>query len=47
MFALIYDTHEMDKPFKKVFSLPRSRETDERALEKRMTRLGKKVWDCD
>jgi hypothetical protein len=47
MFALIYDTHELDKPFKKVLSLHKSREAAERALEKRMTRLGKKVWECD
>lgn len=47
MFALIYDTHELDEPFKNVLSLHKSRETAERALEKRMTRLGKKVWECD
>jgi hypothetical protein len=42
MFALIYDTHELDKPFKRVLSVHRTRETAERALEKRMARLGKK-----
>ena len=48
MFALIYDTHELDKPFKRVLSMHKSRETAERALKKRMARLGKKkVWECD
>lgn len=48
MFALIYDTHELDKPFKRVLSVHKTRETAERALEKRMARLGKKkVWECD
>lgn len=42
MFALIYDTHELDKPFKGVLSMHKSRETAERALKKRMARLGKK-----
>ena len=47
MFALIYDTHELDRPFKQVLSVHKSRKTAERALEKRMARLGKRVWDCD
>ncbi len=48
MFALVYDTHELNKPFKRVLSVHKTRETAERALEKRMARLGKKkVWECD
>ena len=47
MYALIYDTHELDKPLKQVLSLHKSRQTAEQALEKRMTRLGKRVWECD
>ena len=47
MYALIFDTHELDQPFKQVLSLHRSRQTAERALEKRMSRLGKRVWECD
>ncbi|BBO76809.1 hypothetical protein DSCW_42260 [Desulfosarcina widdelii] len=47
MFALIYDTHELSKPFKRVLSVHKSRKTAERALEKRMSKLGKRVWDCD
>jgi hypothetical protein len=47
MFALIYDTHELDKPLKRVISVHKTRETAERALEKRRARLGKKVWECD
>jgi hypothetical protein len=47
MFALIYDTHELDQPEKRVLSLHKSRQTAEKALEKRMIALGKRVWDCD
>ena len=47
MFALIYDTHELDKPLKRVISVHKSRQTAESALEKRMTRLGKTVEECD
>lgn len=47
MFALIYDTHELDKPFKKVLSVHKTRQTAERVLEIRMARLSKKVWECD
>ena len=47
MFALIYDTHEMDKPLKKVLSVHKTRQTAERVLALRMSRLGKKVWECD
>jgi hypothetical protein len=47
MFALIYDTHELNRPFKMVLSLHKSRKTAERALKKRMVRLGKKVTDCN
>jgi hypothetical protein len=47
MFALIYDTHELDKPIKKVLSVHKTRQTAERVLEMRMARLGKKVWECD
>jgi len=47
MFALIYDTHELDKPFKRVLSVHKRRETAERALGKRMARLGKRVWECN
>ena len=47
MFALIYDTHELEKPYKMVLSVHKSRKNAERALEKRMVQLGKKVTDCD
>jgi hypothetical protein len=46
MFALIFDTHELDKPFKRVLSVHQSRKNAERALKKRMDRLGKRVWEC-
>lgn len=47
MFALIYDTHELDKPQKRVISVHKTRETAERVLEIRMARLGKKVEECN
>jgi len=47
VFALIYDTHELYKPFKKVISVHKTRQTVERVLEIRMARLGKKVWKFD
>lgn len=47
MFALIYDEYDLSQPRKKVISVHRRRETAERALEKRMKKLGKRVWECD
>jgi hypothetical protein len=47
MFALIYDTHELDKPKKRVISVHKSRETAEKALEKRKNRLGITVTECN
>ena len=47
MFALIYDTHELDKPKKRVISTHDSRKAAEKALEERIERLGKTVEECD
>jgi hypothetical protein len=47
MFALIYDTHELDKPRKMVVSVHKSRLTAEKALEKRKKRLRKSTLECD
>jgi len=47
MYALIYDEFDLLKREKKVISLHRSRETAEKALEKRQRKLGKKVWECN
>lgn len=47
MFALIYDTHELDKPQKRVISTHESRDAAETALAERQRRLGKSVQDCD
>ncbi|KPJ74585.1 MAG: hypothetical protein AMJ54_16945 [Deltaproteobacteria bacterium SG8_13] len=46
MYALIYDDHDLARPLKRVISLHRSRKTAEKALFKRMKRLGKRVWEC-
>jgi hypothetical protein len=47
MFALIYDTHELEKPKKRVLSVHKSREKAEEALEQRKHRLGKTVTECN
>jgi hypothetical protein len=47
MYALIYDEFDLSKREKKVVSVHKSRETAEKALEKRQRKLGKKVWECN
>ena len=47
MFALIYDEHDLNKPFKEVISVHKTRETAEKALEKRKLRLGKTTVECN
>ena len=47
MFVLIYDEHDLTKNQKPVISVHRSRETAEKALENRMKKLKKRVWECD
>jgi hypothetical protein len=47
MFALIYDEHDPTRKQKSVLSVHRSRETAEKALDKRMKKLKKRVWECD
>ncbi len=47
MFALIYDTHELDEPKKRVISVHKSRDLAEEALEKRKVELGRRVWECN
>jgi hypothetical protein len=46
MYALIYDEHRVEEPLKKVISVHKGRQTAEVALEKRRTRLGRKIWEC-
>ena len=47
MYALIYDEFDLAQRQKKVISVHKSRETAEKALEKRQRKLGKKVWECN
>lgn len=47
MYALIYDEFEPLMREKKVISVHKTRETAERALEKRQRKLGKRVWECN
>jgi hypothetical protein len=47
MYALIYDEFDPTKREKEVISVHKTRETAIKALEKRMRRLRKRVWECD
>ena len=47
MFALIYDEHDLVRPLKEVISVHKTRKSAEKALEKRMHKLGKRVWECN
>jgi hypothetical protein len=47
MYALIYDEHKADMPQCKVISIHNSREEAEIALEERIKRLGKTLWECN
>jgi hypothetical protein len=46
MYALIYDERQLDQPQKKVLSVHTKRATAEKALDKRMKKLGRRVWEC-
>jgi hypothetical protein len=46
MYALIYDENDPKKPLKQVLSVHRSRTNAEKALEKRMRQLDKRIWEC-
>ena len=46
MYALIYDEFDPAKREKEVISVHKTRETAERALQKRQHTLGKRVWEC-
>lgn len=46
MYALIYDELDPSKRKKKVISVHKTRGTAEKALEKRIRKLGKRVWEC-
>ena len=48
MYALIFDEHNLKKPFKKVISVHRTRKGAETALGKhRKTTHGKRLWECN
>jgi hypothetical protein len=46
MYVLIYDEDDPKRPLKTVLSVHRSRTNAQKALDKRMRRLGKRVWEC-
>ena len=46
MFALIYDDFDPALREKEVISVHKTRETAEKALNKRQRDLGKRVWEC-
>jgi hypothetical protein len=45
VYALIYDEHTPARPLKRLISAHRSRKAAENELEKRIKRLGKRVWE--
>jgi hypothetical protein len=47
MYALIYDEFDRSKREKKVVSVHQSRDTADKALQKRQRSLDKKVWECN
>ena len=47
MYALIFDEHDLLKPKKKIISIHKRRETAEKALAKRMRKLGRSVEECN
>lgn len=47
MYALIYDERDLLEPQKKVVSVHRTRATAEKALEKRMRKLGRSIEECN
>ena len=47
MYALIYDENDPKRPLKEVLSVHKSRLAAEKALNKRMRQLGKRVWECN
>ena len=46
MYALIYDERDPSRPLKEVLSVHKRRDTAEKALQRRMKQLGKRVWEC-
>jgi hypothetical protein len=46
MYALIYDEFDPAKLEKRIISVHKTRETAEKALNKRQRKLAKKVWEC-
>ena len=46
MYVLIYDERDPRRPLKEVLSVHKRRDTAEKALERRMKHLGKRVWEC-
>jgi hypothetical protein len=48
MYAVIYDEHDLDRPYKKVVSVHRTRETAESALGRhRKATHGKRIQECN
>ena len=46
MYTLIYDEHNLTKPLKKVLSIHKNREAAEIALQNRLQKLGRRIWEC-
>ena len=46
MYALIYDEHDLSKPWKQVISVHKTRRVAENALEKRRKGLDRTIEEC-
>jgi hypothetical protein len=46
MYALIYDEFDLARRQKEVISVHKTRENAEKALQKRLHKLGIRVWEC-
>jgi transposase len=47
MYALVYDENGRPQPLKKVISVHKTRRAAEKALDKRIHKLGKRVWESN
>jgi hypothetical protein len=47
MYALIYDEYNLQMKQKRIISIHKTRENADKALNKRLKKMGKKVWECN
>ena len=47
MYALVYDESVRPQPLKKVISVHKTRRAEEKAMDKRIHKIGKRVWESN